>query len=286
MRTDWEVLTKEHESWEKCARHYARYTARNVSYFFLCDSCTVLLVSNALNNRPALYHGDRMQGFCGLCNELTDVALRQWFMCLPCYNVVAAYQKGFTSAKAVHAFWRSSIAPLAPSLSLAETDVVTLSPYVRGGKTKRQAAELLDTADFLVSEKVDGNVAPKFHIELKAGPGAVDDMSAFQLDVNDYNDIVGPVLLTGLPAYVFHVQIGMEYFPPTRRAVARNMWWTDMISLRSSLTKRAQRRDEVKAALYFDPKCFRPISDFPNQVTTRAYEQMAEELRRVPLAME
>ena len=189
--------------WEKCARHTSQYTARNLAYFFLCDECSDRLVRDALNGRQPVYSADPMQGFCGLCNELLDVKFRQWFLCPICYNVISSYQKGFVSAKSVHRFWKESVAPSAPSFVLKETDVVTLSPFARSSKTKREAAALQMNADFMVSEIVGGRPEPRFHIELKAGPGAVTEMSEFQLDVNDYNDIVGPVLNTGLPAYVF-----------------------------------------------------------------------------------
>jgi hypothetical protein len=223
-----------------------------------------------------------MQGFCGLCNELIDVAFRQWFLCPLCYNVVASYQKAFVSAQAVHEFWTRHVLPAAPDFALTETDTVTVTPFARGARTKRQAAEHLLASDFLISERAGGELVPRFHIELKAGPGSIADMTEFQLDVNDYNDIAGPVVNTGLPAYVFHVQLGLEYFPPTRRSVARNLWWTDIVTLNRHLKRQARRRDEGKAALYFDPKAFRRKEEFPGQVVGRAFEQLRLELLATP----
>ena len=276
------VMGVDHSFWEKCARHTSSYTARNVAYFFLCDGCCSRFTHEVFNERPAIYHGDSMQGFCGLCNELTDVRFRQWFLCPICYNVASSYQKGFVSAAAVHEFWRRHVVPVVPSLTLRETDVVTLSPFARGKRTKRQAADDLADADFLVSEKTADGEVPRFHIELKAGPGAMDAMSEFQLDMNDYNDIVGPVLNTGLPAYVFHVQLGMEYFPPTKRSVSRNLWWTDLATLTSHLKRRARRRDESKPAFYFEPKAFRDKSDFVEHVAQRGYERVISALKAAP----
>lgn len=168
---------------------------------------------------------------------------------------------------------------------LTETDTVNLKPFVRTPRTKRQTAESLEAADFLVSEKVGETVIPRFHIELKAGPGSVHEMTEFQLDVNDYNDIAGPVVNTGIPAYVFHVQLGMEYFPPTRRSIARNLWWTDIVQLRRNLKRQARRRDESKAALYFDPAAFHRRETFVQQVVGRAFERLKVDLTAIPVRL-
>lgn len=161
-------------------------------------------------------------------------------------------------------------------------DIVRLTPFAKASRTKRQDAEKLTNADFLVSEASCGQAVPRFHIELKAGPGAIDEMSEFQLDVNDYNDIVGPVRNTGLPAYVFHVQLGTEYLPPTRRSVARRIWWTDLATLMRHFNRRAQRRDESKAAFYFDPKAFRPAEEFGAHLKRRGFEEVRNALLSDP----
>lgn len=276
------VLPQDSPFWEKCARHTSPYTARSVAYFFLCDRCAARFVNEVFNGRPALYHGESMQGFCGLCNELTDVRFRQWFLCPVCNNVTSSYQKSLVSSAAIHRFWRRHVQPVMPQFVLRETDVVRLTPFARAGRTKRQGAEDLTDADFLVSEASRGQEIPRFHIELKTGPGAIDEMTEFQLDVNDYNDVVGPVRNTGLPAYVFHVQLGMEYLPPTRRSVARRIWWTDVATLTRHLKRRAQRRDESKAAFYFDPKAFRPAEEFGAHLERRGFEEVRNALLSDP----
>ena len=145
-----------------------------------------------------------MEGNCGLCNALQGVTLRLWFACPICWNVVVAYQKGFAASEAVHAYWRSMIAPSSPDLHLVERDEIRLLPYARGSQTKKAAAALLTALDFAVLEKDRG---PLFHIELKTGPGGMAEMREFQLDVNDSNDIMGAVNNTQLPAYIFHIQV-------------------------------------------------------------------------------
>jgi hypothetical protein len=106
---------------------------------------------------------------------------------------------------------RTDIGPVFPHLTLTETEPVRLSPYVRSGSSKRKDAPSLSVLDFVVSDAE----RPLFHIEQKTGPGSIDEMSEFQLDLNDYNDLVGATNKTGLPTYIIHVQAGQEYlFPP------------------------------------------------------------------------
>jgi hypothetical protein len=233
-----------------------------------------------------VYNGEEIEGYCGLCNRSTQVALRQWFACPICWNVVVAYQKGIVAAEAVHTFWRESVTPVVPDLSLGETDQIRLAPFQPGRRSKRQLAEELESSDFVVTEQADScELRPVFHIELKSGPGAPTIMQKFQLDVNDYNDIVGPVLRTQLPAYIFHVQVEIEYRPPTRRAVARGLWWTDVFSLTDGFINRAQRRDEAKQAMYFDPTVFRPASEFAEQLRRRDYKRLQSRLARGELKL-
>jgi hypothetical protein len=64
------------------------------------------------------------------------------------------------------------VRPQFPNLGCEETDVVRLSPYARGSKTKKQLAVDLTTLDFLVTE-ANPNRRPLFFIELKTGPGSI-----------------------------------------------------------------------------------------------------------------
>lgn len=276
-----EILPPDSEFWEKCARHTNKQTSRNIAHIFLCDPCTERVTREALNGRPALYHGDPLPdgGFCGLCNEHRDIALRQWFACTMCWNTVSSYQKSIAAARAIHKFWRDQVTGVAPDLELVELDEMRLEPYRIGGKKKRVTAEELTTTDFVVRRQGEAVAAALFHIEQKAGPGDVHDMSEFQLDVNDYNDIVGPVLNTGLIAYVFHVQVVMEYAPPTRRAAAAGIWWTDILTLRSNLTRVGHRRNEPKPALYFDPRAFETTDTFLSEIRDRRYESKSASLQ-------
>lgn len=277
-----EILTRDSPFWEKCARHEHAQTARNIGFTYLCDACVVRLVSEALNGRPPFYHGETVDGYCGLCNERKRVTLRQWFACGICWNVVLAYQRAVASPQALRDFWRDHVTPVAPEFEASETGAVKLTPYRAGGKTKRDAAGSLEDSDFIVTERIAGVAEPRFHVELKAGPGSIDTMREFQLDVNDFNDVIGVAHNTRLPVYLVHVQLESEYLPPTRRTKYAGMWWTDVLTLGEHQKRIARRRDESKQAVYFHSAAFRPMDTFPDQVTARGFEALGERMRDNP----
>jgi hypothetical protein len=272
------TLSPDSPFWEKCARHTNRHTSRNLAYMYLCDTCTPRLIREALNDRPPVFSGTRRQGYCGLCNKLTEVTFRQWFACPICWNVIVAYQKSITAGAAVQQFWDEQVKLVAPTIELVELDEMQLLPLQPRKGTKRQSAAAALTSDYRAEEVVGGQRTPRFHIELKSGPGSIDEMREFQLDVNDYNDIVGPVLNTGLIGYIFHVHVDLDWMPPTRRAVARKMWWTDILTLTGNKVRQAKRRDEDKQALYFRPEAFRPMDEFLAEMRQRRFFQRSQEI--------
>lgn len=276
------VMADSDPFWEACARHTSRHTARTERSIYVCDQCCVRLQREAFNDRSPLFHGEEFRGFCGLCNNETVVRVRLWFACAPCWSMVLSYQKNFAASAAVHEYWQNTVLPSLPNLQLLETDETQVRPYTRSRVTKLAAAAELTALDFLAEENGD---TPLFHIELKSGPGAIDEMREFQLDINDSNDIIGVVNKTGLPAYIFHVQLGTVFQGPTRRTKAVNMWWTDLPTFLASRRRIAQRRGEDKKAGYYDPRCFRPIEEFLNELRNRGYETMAEVLRQSPPTM-
>jgi hypothetical protein len=236
------------------------------------------MVVEALNGRPFAYHGETITGYCGLCNEWKDVTLRQLFACTACWAVLSSMQKALVASAAVHEIWRTEVQPEAPEFRLIETEVVRLEPFVRRSKTKRFAATTLDQLDFLVAERVGLAEHPRFHIELKSGPGSCDAASAdrmteFQLDVNDYEDVLGAVRHTELPAYILHVQVEVQFVPPTRRMRVAGAWWSDLERLRGKLKSVKQRRGADKNAAYFELDAFHPISTFVTEIRNRGYAQ-------------
>jgi hypothetical protein len=277
-----DVLDPNSEFWEACGRHTNRHTSRKIQAVYLCDECAVRLTNEAFNGRPPIYHGETVCGYCGLCNAKKTVTARFWFACDICWNVVQAYQRSKAACEAVWKYWSDCCATAFPALQLVETEPVYLAPYQRGGKTKRSAAETLDTLDFLV-KPVGGSGDPLFHIELKSGPGAIEQMSEFQLDINDSNDIVGVANKTGLPVYIFHVELRHVYAAPTRATVHGGMWWTDIFTLLDNRRAVRHRRGEDKQAGYYSPAAFRPIDSFLEEIKSGRYAKLTERLVRKPL---
>lgn len=270
---------------ETCARHTARHTARTLQTIYLCDDCTQRLVHEAFNDRAPVHHGETIQGYCGLCSIRRDVTMRQWFVCGTCWNVVLAYQKSIAATAGVHSWWNKTIASAFAHLRLEETEPMYLSPYARSAKTKKQGAAMLSILDFLVSDLGTTPGTPLFHIEQKTGPGSIQEMSEFQLDVNDYNDIAGAMNNTHFPAYVVHVQIAQEYTFPTRRTVVRGLWWTDLFNLAAHRIRVGTRRGEDKEAIYFAPSAFKAIDTFPDELARENHKVLAAKLAQNPVQL-
>jgi hypothetical protein len=274
-----DVLNPESEFWEACARHTNRQTARKIQAVYLCAECALLLTREAFNGRPPIYHGETLRGFCGLCNKRKTVVARFWFACDICWNIVQSYQKSKAASQAVHNYWDDRCRARFPHLALVETDPVHLAPYQRGGRTKRQAAETLDALDFRV-ERTREPREPLFHIELKTGPGSIEAMHEFQLDINDSNDIVGVANKTRLPVYIFHVELRNVYAGATRATTAGGMWWTDIFTLLKNRLAVRQRRGEDKKAGYYSPSAFKPIDTFCQELQDEHYTILRRRLAR------
>ncbi len=278
------ILEENSKYWEACARHVTRQTSRAMQSLYLCDDCLAILIKEALNGRSPIYHGETVTGFCGLCNENKTCRMRMFFMCGFCWNVVIAYQKSRVASKAVRTYWNKYIEPTFPNLMLTETEEVYLSPYIRKGKTKKQAASDLQDLDFIVSSKRNNRAL--FHIELKSGPGSVESMTEFQLDINDSNDIIGVVLNTALPAYIFHVQLAHRYALPTRCTVAVDMWWTDIFTLLNNRKVVRNRFGEEKDAGYYLPTAFKPIKTFVAELKSKNYKALTSRVLKGELSIE
>lgn len=279
-----DVLEQTSGWFEACARHTARSTARTLQYLYTCDPCTRRLVTEAFNGRPPVYHGETIDGYCGLCNIRQPITLRVYFVCGFCWNVIVAYQRSFVASREVHDWWARDMAAVAPGLKLVETEEVFLSPYARATKTKKQAAATLEILDFIVVDAL-ADTDPLFHMELKSGPGNIETMKEFQLDVNDFNDVAGAVAHTGRPAYLIHVQLDFEYMPPTRRTVARGIWWTDLATLSANLKAVRGRRGEQKLAAYFNTAAFQRIDTFPSEIARRGFDELHKQALLQPVAL-
>jgi hypothetical protein len=211
--------------------------------------------------------------------------MRQWFVCGTCWNVVLAYQKSMAATKVLRTWWKDEIKPQFNHLDLVETEPVILSPYARGSSTKKESAETLTILDFLVSDVSKKPAKPLFHIEQKTGPGSIEEMKKFQLDVNDFNDIAGAINYTDLPAYIMHVQAQREYLLPTSKTIVSGMWWTDILTLMAHQKKIAVRRGEDKRAVYYNPAAFQPIDGFLEVLKAKRYKALAAALAKTPVLL-
>jgi hypothetical protein len=216
---------------------------------------------------------------------MQEVTMRQWFVCGPCWSVILAYQKSIAASEAVQAWWGRDIKPIFSNLALEETEPVYLSPYARSGATKMQKAAALSVLDFLVSDVSKDPPVSLFHLEQKTGPGSIEEMTEFQLDVNDYNDIAGATNKTHIPSYIVHVQAGQEYAFPTRKSIILGMWWTDVFSLRTNQKRIASRRGEDKRAIYYKPIAFHPIAAFSDELKSMGYKKLAAKLSTAPIEL-
>jgi hypothetical protein len=172
--------------------------------------------------------------------------MRQWFACGPCWNFVLAYQKSIAATAGLRGWWETKIKTNFATLALDETEPVLLLPFSRNKQSKRERAASLEVLDFMVSDSSAHPPIRLFHIEQKAGPGSIDEMNEFQLDVNDFNDIAGAMNATRLPSYIIHVQVKHEYLPPTRRTNVVAMWWTDIYRIQDK--KKESLAGEMKAS--------------------------------------
>lgn len=272
------TLPQTSEYWEKCARHTSSHTARTLQTGYYCDKCARRLTHEAFNDRPPVYHGERIRGFCGLCNRRKYVFLRQWFACAVCWNVILAYQKSIVASLAVQRYWRREIAPEFPQLSLIEEEAMALSPYVTRTESKREAAKSLTVLDFVVRNRRLKRRKLLFHIELKSGPRSIEEMGTFQLDINDSNDMIGVMNNTHLPAYIFHVRTKFCFDPPTRASKARGIWWTDFFTLRKNRTSIKRRRGEYKEAGYYRPSAFKSMESFSAELRSKLYRELQRRL--------
>jgi hypothetical protein len=278
-----EVMAADSGLYETCARHTARHTARSLQSAYLCDECTERLVIEAFNSRPPVFHGETVKGYCGLCNKISAVTMRQWFVCGICWNVILAYQKSVAASGKLLQWWHTAIKPLFPNLGIEETEPVRLSAFARARTTKRQSAESLSVLDFLVSDISREPSCPLFHIEQKTGPNSIDEMTEFQLDVNDFNDIVGAIKTSGIPSYIIHVHAISQYLFPTRGTKVLGMWWTDILTLSKNQKRIAGRRNEDKKAIYYDPTAFRPIETFAAELQEAKHRLIAKQLSESPI---
>jgi hypothetical protein len=150
--------------------------------------------------------------------------------------------------------WKKLVARSVPHIYLKEVDIVQPQQYERRRGKRVPATQL----DFLGVERACNQRL--FWLELKTGRNALGDMTTFQLDVSDCDDVLNVVQVTGLPALLCHVHVAQEFQPPTSRFIGVGIWWTDIFAMSDGFIELRQRRfDSGKRAAHFDPGCFRTL---------------------------
>jgi hypothetical protein len=252
----------------KCARCGTSGKSLTLSFFFLCDSCTARLTTEAFNNNGPVFEGYQVKGYCYLCANFTDVKLRQWILCEDCSRVVHSYPIGMLAQRCVLTWLKSNI----PWIKFELTDPVILMPYSRRKVGKRPQPDITGYDD-------KGNKV--LMIEVKTGRSSISDMGSFQLDVSDCDDILEYVKREQIATYIFHVQVVEMFAPPTSYFRCAGVWWTNIFELSECFQYTRKRRiDRGKEAAYYDPRCFKSVDLFIEEVKKRKYEALTERLRK------
>lgn len=271
-----EVLLPDSPFWGKCARHQNASTANDVARLFLCDRCGLRLTRECFNDRPPIYHGELSRGYCGLCNEFKDIAMRQWFIDPICLDAVFGYSKSIAASKLVHDTWKNQIKPILPGLQLQEINAVHIAPLLADTTASSQTPS---SPHFSAIEVRKGKEEVLlFHIELNISQRSPTDISEFQLEVSDYLDIENVMRNTERPVYVFFVQVTEEHNFPTRRNVGQRLWWTDIFTLRDNLIGMRHPRGSSKHTAYFNPDVFKPIDSFIQHLVQQRYFDLKHSL--------
>jgi hypothetical protein len=161
------------------------------------------------------------------------------------------------------------------SILFKEADPVSIQATARRGRRREKAERL----DLLATDRTTGE--PLFWTEVKTGPGSATQMSAFQLDCSDCDDITNTMETSGLPAILVHCQIAKVPQPPTMRLVGNDAWWTDIFDFAEAFRQTAPRRgNERKLAAYFSISCFRPMGDLVGYLVNKQYRSDLARLRR------
>lgn len=258
----------------ECARHGDAARDAELRAYFLCDTCRAAYSADAFSGlSPEWVSGERIDGYCGNCNELGIVRLSQWFLCGTCDRVMRSIGRGVASARYVEASWAETFGD-SDDWRLVETDPVTLQP--RG---KRSDPRRSPTADFEV-RTTSGQVV--FGLELKSGRSALpggsgigSPMSQFQLDTTDCDDIASAAREICAPVFLLHAQVIGRALAPTERYVGVGLWFTRPWDMLPNLEAVRPRPRETRDAAYFKTVMFRPFSQLTAYVQSELTADLA-----------
>lgn len=259
-----------------CVRHGRPAWDTSLADLFLCDECAGKWQEVAFAGTEAEYVGAALEGYCVSCNELKEVRLRQWLLCGNCERVARSIGRGVAAERFLGQQWE--VLGIAERLELRQTD----EPTLRGRRDDAPAK--VAAIDFVVRDAVDERDV--FGFELKTGkkhlggrgePGG--QMSEFQLDTTDCDDITTVIRREGYPVYLVHVQVIDRAHAPTALYVPLGAWWTDPFRMAEGFKRIQQRSRETRDAAYFEPAIFERIGTFAEHIRTDEAERLAERLR-------
>ena len=234
-----------------CVRHAQPRKDVKLRHFFLCDSCTRQWVQEAFDRNEPCSYGEPIEGYCLLCNNVTNVRLQTWFLCDICERVARSIGRNHVAEKAIMDFWEQQVRPRYPHLRITQNDVSSLRP--------RRSDDISGEGplDFLVTDERTGQTV--FGIENKTGRSSIREMSQFQLDVSDCDSILHHVRQLNVPAYIIHAQVLEIWRPPTMGFRAVGLWWSDILQMTANFVTVKMRRMEQRGAAYFKRAAFAPI---------------------------
>jgi hypothetical protein len=247
-----------------CARHSDAARDAELRGYFLCDECRDEYSRLAFSDRePEWVSGEKIDGYCGHCNELKQVQHTQWFLCGTCDRVIRSIGRGLASAKFVETTWAATFGATS-DLTLTETDPVLLQP--RG---KRSDPSRVSSADFVATRSSGETV---LGLELKSGRSALpgggvgNPMAQFQLDTTDCDDISAASDALDAPVFLIHAQVIGRAHAPTERYEGVGLWFARPWDLLPNLEAVRPRPRETRDAAYFKTAAFRPFGDFTRYI--------------------
>lgn len=242
----------------QCARDGNKADDVSLTSLWLCDTCAAGFQKEVFDGKAPEWQGAPVDGYCVNCViEKSDVRLRQWFLCGNCGRVAQSFGRSVVAARDLMKVWKADFEPRL-GIALDEVDPPKLYRRVKG-------APKVSAIDF-IGRHID-STEHLFGIEMKTGQagigrGAVRQMSEFQLDCSDCDDIATVAEKIGLPVFLVHAQVVERATPPTRRFEGIGYWWTDPYTMSERCDRVANRAREVRPAAYYPVGMFRPLVEF------------------------
>ncbi len=236
----------------KCSREGKERKDTKLVSFFLCSSCLNKFIK--ILGKPEATSG-YISGYCSYCNEKEKVANIHWFLCEVCQRVVNSFGREKAASKYILNFWLQNKLKNRKwkDVKLVVLDPATLRKYKQAKKVQ------FSDPDFIAINKSGKKL---FFIEMKTGRNSIKDMSQFQLDKSDCDDIIAGAKKFKIPSYLFHVMVREEYHAPTCKHVALGAWWINTFDMLKAFKGVKMRDREKRIAAYFNKRSFNELGQF------------------------